>query len=102
MKILTMVIHANMQHDLADILRSMDCIKEFTFSQVQGHGAQDTKDAFLSMRDRVVGYSPHIRVEIMLEDTHVSTVLKKLRGVVKHSRDQGVYWVTSVDESGLL
>jgi len=102
MKNLVLVVHANMQNDLADQLRTIECVNDFTFSEVQGHGSRDAKDSFLSMRDRVVGYSPHIRVEIMLEDEHISAVLEQLRSVVNHTRDQGIYWVTPVEQSGLL
>lgn len=102
MKILILVVHANMQNDLADQLHSIECVKDFTFSKVQGHGSHDAKDSFLSMRDRVVGYSPHIRVEIMLEDEHINAVLERLRSVVKHSRDQGTYWVTPLEQFGSL
>jgi len=102
MKNLVLVVHANMQNDLADQLRTIDCVKDFTFSNVQGHGSRDATDSFLSMRDRVVGYSPHIRIEIILEDEQVQAVLEQLRSVVKHSRDQGSYWVTPVEQTGLL
>jgi len=102
MKNLVLVVHANMQNDLADQLRTIDCVNDFTFSEVQGHGSHDAKDSFLSMRDRVVGYSPHIRVEILLEDRYISEVLEKLRSAVKHSRDQGSYWGTDVEGSGFL
>jgi len=102
MKNLVLVVHANMQNDLADQLRTIACVNDFTFSEVQGHGPRDAKDSFLSMRDRVVGYSPHIRVEIMLEDEHIPAVLEQLRSVVKHTRDQGIYWVTPVEQSGFL
>ncbi len=102
MKSLILVVHANMQNDLADRLRTISCVKGFTFSKVQGHGSHDASDSFLSMRDRVVGYSPHIRIEILLEEEQISLVLGQLRSVVKHSRDQGTYWVTAVEESGLL
>ena len=102
MKILVLVVHANMQHELADQLRSMDCVSGFTFSVVQGHGARDAGDAFLSMRDKVVGYTPHIRVEILLEQEHIPAVLEKLQNAVKHARDQGIYWVSPVEQSGRL
>lgn len=101
-KNLVLVVHANMQHDLADQLRGMACISGFTFSEVQGHGARDARDAFLSMRDKVVGYTPHIRVEILLEDEDIPTVLEQLKNAVNHARDQGIYWVMPVEQSGRL
>jgi len=41
------------------------------------HGAQDERDPTLSARDRVVGCTPHVRVDIMLKG--VEAVLAALR-----------------------
>lgn len=102
MKILVLIIHANMQHDLADTLRLMPQVKSFTFIELQGHGAQDEHDAFLSTRDKVVGYTPKIKADILLDVQDVADVLQGIRQVVKHSRDQGSYWLLPVDEVGHL
>ncbi len=102
MRILVLVVHANMQHSLADLLRGMPCVSGFTFSEVQGHGARDAGDSFLSMRDRVVGYTPHIRVEIMLEEGDIPAVLQQVKSAFRHARDQGIYWVVPVEQSGSL
>ena len=102
MKNLVLIIHANMQHDLADRLRLMPQVKSFTFIEVQGHDTQDKHDAFLSTRDKVVGYTPKIKADILLDDQDVAEVLQSIRKVVKHSRDQGFYWLLPVDESGQL
>jgi nitrogen regulatory protein P-II 1 len=102
MKNLVLVIHTNMQNDLADQLRPLPQIKSFTFIEVQGHGARDEQDAFLSTRDRVVGYTPHIRVDILLDDADIPIVMEHVRQVVRHARDQGLYWILPVEENGSL
>ena len=65
---------------------------------MEGHGLQDESDPVLSARDRVVGYTPHVRVDIILDDADVDNVLNALRrsgcGVV----GRGVYWVTPVNK----
>ena len=76
MKHLTLIIHTNAQQDLADQLRGMEKqVSGFTFSHVEGHGIQVESDPFLSARDKVVGYTPRVRVDILLESKDVKPVL---------------------------
>jgi nitrogen regulatory protein P-II 1 len=102
MKNLTLIVHADIQQALADVLRARPEVTGFTFTSVEGHGPQDERDPSLSARDRVVGYTPHVRVDIVLDDKNVDRVLQALReshcGVV----GRGVYWVADVDRQGRL
>jgi len=102
MKILTLIVHTNAQQALTDQLRSLKQVPGFTFSHAEGHGAEIENDAFLSARDQVVGHTPRIRVDILLEDADVKGVLTKLRETEKGIVDQGVYWITSVEKAGRL
>ncbi len=102
MKNLVLIIHSNLQQDVADQLRGMEQLSEFTFTPVEGHGVQLDDDAELSARDKVVGYTPRVRVDILLNDTDVESVLKVLRGSVTGAHRQGVYWVTDVEQHGQL
>ena len=98
MKNLTLIVHADIKQALADVLRGLPQVEGFTFTPVEGHGPQDESDPVLSARDRVVGYTPHVRVDIILDDADVDNVLNALRrsgcGVV----GRGVYWVTPVNK----
>ena len=101
MKNLTLIVHADVEQALADILRGLKSVQGFTFTHVEGHGAQDSRDPTLSARDRVVGYTPHVRVDILLNDTDVDgvlTALRKSNGGIGRS----VYWVTEVLQQGRL
>ena len=101
MKKLTLIVHANAQQMLADMLRSIPKVQGFNFTHIEGHGAQDERDPTLSARDRVVGYTPQVRVDIVLEDADVVTVLAVLRdngGVT----GRGVYWVVALEKFGRL
>ncbi len=101
MKQLVLIVHDNLKQDTADLLHSIERIQGFTFSNIEGHGKQST-DTYLSARDKVVGYTPRVRVDIMLEDKDLTPVLKEIRksdiGLSKH----GFYWVTTVEEYGQL
>ncbi len=99
MKNIVVIIHEKLQQDLADQLREQ--VSGFTFSRVEGHGKQRVDDDLLSARDRVVGYIPRVRVDILLEDTEVAGVIELIRqvpGIAGHS----VYWVNDVVESGRI
>jgi len=101
-KILTLIVHANTQQELGDQLRTLSEVSGFTFSHVEGHGAQVERDPFLSARDKVVGYTPRVRVDILLDDADVSAVLEALRQAENSVTGDAVYWITPVEEGGHL
>ena len=102
MKNLIMIVHTNAQQDLADRLRSLEQVQGFTFTHVEGHGAHVEQDPFLSARDKVVGYTPRVRVDVLLKDADVEKVLDALRATGKGGAGQGIYWVATVEKSGRL
>lgn len=102
MKNLTLIIHANAQEDVADHLRNLDQVRGFTFSRVEGHGAHSEDDPFLSARDKVVGYTPRVRVDVLLDDADVEAVLATLSPKGSARTSQGIYWITTVEQSGPL
>ena len=102
MKNLVIIIHANAQQDMADLLRGLEQIHGFTFSHVEGHGVQVEQDPFLSARDKVVGYTPRVRVDIILQDADLDSALDALRATGKGAEGHRLYWVTAVEQSGRL
>ncbi len=101
MKSLTIVIHASAQRTLADNLLTLKQVEGFTFTHVEGHSHHSEDDPFLSARDRVVGYVPRVRVDILLADGDIDSVLTALAGQNSLS-GQGIYWVTPVEQQGRL
>jgi nitrogen regulatory protein PII len=102
MKTLTLIVHADVKEALADVLRGLSAIQGFTFTPVEGHGPQDERDPQLSTRDRVVGYTPQVRVDLLLDDAVVEQVLDALRDSACGVAGCGVYWVTRLDRQGRL
>ncbi|KPJ94965.1 MAG: hypothetical protein AMJ55_05080 [Gammaproteobacteria bacterium SG8_15] len=102
MKLLTLIVHTDAQQDLTRLLRSMDQVSGFTFIHVEGHGAEQESDKFLSARDKVVGYAPRIRTELLLDDKDLDAVLAKLCDKEHSIAGQGIYWVTPVEKGGHL
>jgi nitrogen regulatory protein P-II 1 len=78
MKNLTLIVHTDVEKALADTLRGQKSVQGFTFTHVEGHGVQGSMDVSLSTRDLVVGYTPRVRVDIILEDKDVDAVLESL------------------------
>lgn len=102
MKKLTLIVHADVQQALADALRTLPAVTGFTFTPVEGHGPRDERDPFLSARDRVVGYVPHVRVDLLLEDRDVDTVLEALQASNCGVAGRGLFWVTRLERHGRL
>lgn len=99
MKNLVLIIHAKLQQDLADRLRGL--VTGFTFSKVEGHGSHTEDDPVLSPRDKVVGYIPRVRVDMLLDDSEVDSVIQQissLPGISGHS----IYWLNDVVQHGRM
>lgn len=102
MKILTLIVYADVKQVLADTLRGLKQVQGFTFTDIEGHGAQDGRELTLSTRDDVVGYVPHVRVDIVLEDKDVAEVLDALRMSQCGLAGRGSYWITAMESQGQL
>ncbi|MEK7382588.1 MAG: DUF3240 family protein [Elusimicrobiota bacterium] len=102
MKKLTIIVHADIKQSLADVLRAMPEVAGFTFTSVESHGPQDERDTMLSARDRVVGYTPHVRVDMVLDDANIDKVLEALRRNNCGVAGRGVYWVTLLNRYNKL
>jgi len=102
MKILTLIVYADVKQVLADTLHGLQQVRGFTFTDVEGHGVQDGRELTLSARDDVVGYVPHVRVDIVLEDNAVAEVLADLRNSQCGLSGRGSYWITAVASQGQL
>ena len=101
MKKLSIIAHTSQQQELADLLRSLQ-LDSFMFSHIEEHSAQTEHDALLSARDRVVGYVPKVRVDVIIEDDRASALLDDIRNSDISFNGRGMYWITEVEEAGAL
>jgi nitrogen regulatory protein P-II 1 len=101
MKKLSIVVHTSLQQELADCLRNLK-LDSFMFSHIEEHSAQLEQDAFLSARDKVVGYVPKVRVDVLLKEERAKTLLAELKGSGVSFCGKGVYWIMDVAEAGEL
>lgn len=102
MKNLTLIVHADMEQALADTLRGLNQVSGFTFTHIEGHHPQDEFDSELSARDRVVGYTPHVRVDMLLKNEDVDDVLRALRNADCGLAGRTTYQLTAVEQHGSL
>ena len=102
MKNLTLIVQADIKGALADTLRSINQLSGFTFTSVEGHNPQDEHDPAFSARDRVIGYTPHIRVDILLQDGDVEDVLHTLRNANCGLTGRCIYQLTAVEKQGAI
>lgn len=102
MKILTLIVHTNVQQELSDLLRSLGEVNGFTFTHVEGHGAEIEKDGFLAAHDEAVGFVPRIRTDLLLQDSDVESVFERIATAGIGISEQGFYWVTPAEKGGRL
>ncbi len=101
MKKLSMVVHKSLQQTLADYLRSQN-LKTFMFTHIEEHSSHVEKDSSLSARDKVVGYVPQVRLDIILDEKDIKLLLEKTRNYDTTFKGKGIYWITNIDEFGEL
>ena len=101
MKKLSIVVHETAQQQLADFLRNQQ-LDTFMFSHIEEHSSQMEHDRFLSERDKVVGYVPQVRLDVILEADAIKTLLGKIKDEQGTFKGKGIYWVTDIDEFGNL
>ncbi|MDP2316290.1 MAG: DUF3240 family protein [Pseudomonadota bacterium] len=99
MKNLVLIVNTSVVQSITDQLRALD-VPGFTVSHVEGHGAHTAADQFLSARDRVVGFVPRVRVDVVLPAERVDAVLDALRQPGAGLAGHGVYWVAPVEQFG--
>jgi len=56
----------------------------------------------MTVRDRVVGYVPRVRVELLPDEACVDGVLAAIHAEDIGCRGQGSYWITEVQQMGRL
>lgn len=102
MKCLTLIVHADIEETLADTLRALPAVSSFTVAHIESHDAHETAEGLLSTRDRVAGYIPHVRVDLLLDDAQIAPLLAALRAADSGVAGRGRYWVTEVEAEGNL
>lgn len=99
MKNLTLVLNSSVHQAVTDHLRALG-VSGFTISHVEGHGIHTAEDRFLSARDRVVGFVPRVRVDIVLPPEQMATVLEALCKPGSGLAGHGTFWVSPVERIG--
>ena len=100
MKLLTLIVHTNVQQELSDLLRSIDQVTGYTFTHLEGHGSEIEKDSFELAREETIGYVSRIRTDILLKDEDAETVLNQICDKEHNISGQGMYWITAVEKGG--
>lgn len=96
-----MVVHQSLQQALADNLRNQQ-LEIFMFNHIEEHSSHLEQDSFLSARDKVVGYVPQVRVDIILSTENIKALLENIKTSEHAFKARGIYWVTDIDEFGEL
>jgi len=101
MKKFSMVVHESLQQTLSDYLRSQN-LQTFMFNHIEEHSSHVEKDSFLSSRDKVVGYVPQVRLDVILSEQDIKSLLENIRNSDCAFKGKGFYWVMDIDEFGEL
>ena len=101
MKILVLVVHSSVLQIVTDELRRLG-VAGFTVSHVEGHGPHTAEDWFLSTHDRVVGFVPRVRIDVVLPEEQVGAILDSLSTPTTGLGGHGTFWVSAIERLGQL
>lgn len=102
MKCLTLILPESAKQDLIDFFQQLPEISGYTFIRGEGHSQDTGRNPFETNLDRVVGYVPRTRVDLILPDPDVDKVLQKMRSCESCSKAIGLWWVSPVEGWGHL
>lgn len=102
MKCLTLYVHEAVLDPVLDVLRATPGIDGFTVVPCQGHSTRSPSDPFTSLRDRVAGHTPRMRIEIVLPGATVDELLDRVRGTLPAGSSTGAYVVHDAERFGRL
>lgn len=102
MQCLTMILHESVKQPLIDMFRHMPEITGYTFIQGEGRSSDTARNPFETNRDRVMGYVPRVRVDLILDDDVVTQVMARLQACDSCVAGRGVWWVSPVVAWGQL
>ncbi|MEZ5974881.1 MAG: DUF3240 family protein [Planctomycetota bacterium] len=102
MKCLTLYLHAAAAEDAMNCLRSRPEVSGFTVMRCEGHSTRSEANVELATRDRVVGFVPRVRIEVVLEAAAVTAVLANLEMCLQGAFSQGIWTLTPLDGFGRI
>lgn len=80
---------------LDHLLKRPEWVGPFTTHRVEGHG---DPDGILSLAEQVRGRTERVRVEILMDASHVEALLSELQGGI--SSAESVWWLTPLLKMG--
>ena len=102
MKCLTLYLHAQATEDALDCLRANPNVSGFTLVRCEGHSLDSSSDWSQAVVDRVVGFVPRVRVEVILESQHVEELLASLQQSLAAAQSHGVWSLVDLEGFGRL
>lgn len=82
---------------LDELLKHPILVGPFTTHRVEGHG---DPDSIASPAEQVRGRAEHVRIEILMDASHVETLLEALRAEL--TSRESVWWLTPLLSAGSL
>lgn len=82
---------------LDELLKRPEWVGPFTTHRAEGHG---DPDSIGSPAEKVRGRAERVRIEILMDASHVDDLLAQLRAEL--ANEESVWWLTPILRSGVL
>lgn len=101
MKQLSLMLNKSKQNEMVGLLQTLSQVSAYTVFHGEGHFSGNIAP-FESVRDEVIGFVPRIRIDLLLDDEDVDSVLRQIKECASCNSHGGVYWISPVERMGDL
>lgn len=98
MKSMTIVVESGAGKEVLDRLRGAPEILSLTAQSVEVYSEGIGAGGLYSAVDRVLGFVPKVRLDLLVEDGDVAAVVARLSGSDALLGGRGHWWITPVDK----
>jgi nitrogen regulatory protein P-II 1 len=102
MKILTLYVHKATKQKILDKISRFEQIKGCYMTSIEGYFEGIGSNPFESKRDLVVGYTPRLKLDIMIETDNIDYLLKKILSCTSCAEGKGIWTIQDLDKWGKL
>jgi nitrogen regulatory protein PII len=102
MKIISFVVHEAVEHRILNKISEIEEIKGCFSYKVHGYFEGVGSNPFETQQDLVDGFTPRVRVDILVSKEVVSQVMYSILDCITCAKGRGVWYMRDIEDWGLM
>jgi nitrogen regulatory protein PII len=102
MKIISIIVHEAAKQNILDSVAGINNVKGCYLYKVDGYFEGVGNNPFETQKDLVDGYTPRLRIDILVEKDVVSEVMDNIFECTSCVKGRGVWYTRDIEDWGLM